>query len=168
MSSPEIRYDLNKQASHFTVNVKSLDLATMVELMKVKDMEASGAISGKIPVTIKGKKISVDKGALYNDPPGGGISYAAPDAHLTGLSEYALKAIRDFRYTSLQSTAEYDPSGQLTLGVSLQGVSPEIDSHRPVHFNINIEQNLNALLQGLRYSKGLGKKIDKRVQERYR
>jgi hypothetical protein len=168
MSSREIRYDLNKQASHFTVNVKSLDLATMVELMKVKDMEASGTISGKIPVTIEGKKVSVDKGALYNDPPGGGISYAAPDAHLTGLSEYALKAIKDFRYTALQSTAQYDPSGQLVLGVSLQGVSPEIDSRRPVHFNINIEQNLNALLQGLRYSKGLSEKIDKRVQERYK
>ncbi len=168
MSSPEIRYDLNKQASNFTVNVSSVDLATMVELMKVKDMQATGTISGKIPVTIQGKKVSVDNGALYNDPPGGGISYAAPDAHLTGLSEYALKAIRDFRYTALKSTAEYDPSGQLVLAVSLQGISPEIDSRRPVHFNINIEQNLNTLLQGLRYSKGLSEKIDKRVQQRYR
>ncbi len=168
MSSPEIRYDLNKKESNFTVNVSSVDLSTIVELMKVKDMQATGTISGKIPVTIQGKKVSVDNGALYNDPPGGGISYAAPDAHLTGLSEYALKAIRDFRYTALKSTAEYNPSGQLNLAVSLQGVSPEIDSRRPVHFNINIEQNLNTLLQGLRYSKGLSEKIDKRVQQRYR
>ncbi|MCI5223131.1 MAG: hypothetical protein D3924_10765 [Candidatus Electrothrix sp. AR4] len=168
MKSPKIRYDLNKQASNFTVNVSRVDLATIVELMKVKDMQATGTISGKIPVKIQGKKISVDNGALYNDPPGGGISYAAPDAHLTGLSEYALKAIKDFRYTALKSTAEYDPSGRLDLAVSLQGISPEIDSRRSVHFNINIEQNLNTLLQGLRYSKGLGEKIDKRVQQRYK
>ncbi len=168
MSSPEIRYDLNKKESNFTVNVNSLDLANLVELMKAKDMQATGKISGKIPVKIEGKKISVNKGELYNDPPGGEISYTSAQAEATGLSEHALKAIRDFRYTALKSTAEYSPSGKLLLAVSLQGISPELDKRRPVHFNITIEQNLNTLLQGLRYSKGLGEKIDKRVQQRYR
>ncbi|WPD22322.1 MAG: YdbH domain-containing protein [Candidatus Electrothrix scaldis] len=168
VSSPEIRYDLNTQQSNFTVNVSSVDLTTIVELMKVKDMHATGKISGKIPVTIDDKKVSVEKGELYNDPPGGEINYTAPDAHLTGLPEYAIKAIRDFRYTSLKSTAQYAPSGQLDLAVGLQGISPELDKNREVHLNINIEQNLNTLLQGLRYSKGLSEKIDKRVQQRYR
>uniref|UniRef100_UPI0040577448 intermembrane phospholipid transport protein YdbH family protein n=1 Tax=Candidatus Electrothrix sp. TaxID=2170559 RepID=UPI0040577448 len=168
MSSPEIRYDLNKQQSDFTVNISGMDLATIVELMKVKDMHATGKISGKIPVNVQGKKISVDKGELYNDPPGGEISYTSAKAEATGLSEHALKAIRDFRYTALKSTAQYDPEGQLDLAVSLQGISPELDKRRPVHFNITIEQNLNTLLQGLRYSKGLSEKIDKRVQQRYR
>ena len=168
MSSPEIRYDLNTQQSDFTVNVSSVDLSTIVELMNVKDMHATGKISGKIPVNVQGKKISVDKGELYNDQPGGEISYTSAKAEATGLSEHALKAIRDFRYTALKSTAQYDPEGQLDLAVSLQGISPELDKHRPVHFNISIEQNLNTLLQGLRYSKGLSEKIDKRVQQRYR
>ncbi|MCI5138242.1 MAG: hypothetical protein D3922_07460 [Candidatus Electrothrix sp. AR1] len=121
-----------------------------------------------LPVTIRGKEISVGNGMLYNDPPGGKISYTAPETKAAGLSEYAIKAIRDFRYTSLKSTAQYAPSGELHLAVSLQGISPELDKSRPVHFNINIEQNLLSLLQGLQYSKGLSEKIDKRVQQRYR
>ena len=168
ISSPEIRYDLNKQQGDFTVKARGVDLATLVNLMKVKEMHATGKISGDIPVTIRGKEISVGNGMLYNDPPGGEISYTAPETGVAGLSEYAIKAIRDFRYTSLKSTAQYAPSGELHLAVSLQGISPELDKSRPVHFNINIEQNLLTLLQGLQYSKGLSEKIDKRVRQRYR
>ena len=168
ISSPEIRYDLNKQQGDFTVKARGVDLATLVNLMKVKEIHATGKISGDIPVTIRGKEISVGNGILYNDPPGGEISYTAPETGVAGLSEYAIKAIRDFRYTSLKSTAQYAPSGQLDLAVSLQGISPELDKSRPVHFNINIEQNLLSLLQGLQYSKGLSEKIDKRVRQRYR
>ena len=168
VSSPKIRYDLNKQQGDFTVSVRGVDLATLVNLMKVKGMHASGRISGDIPVSIREGEISVGNGILYNDPPGGEISYTSAKVKAAGLSEYAIKAIRDFRYTSLKSTAQYAPSGQLSLAVSLQGISPELDSSRPVHFNINIEQNLRTLLQGLRYSKGLSEKLDKRVQQRYR
>ena len=168
ISSPEIRYDLNKQQGNFTIKARGVDLTTLVNLMKVKGMHATGKISGDIPVTIRGKEISVGNGMLYNDPPGGEISYTAPETKAAGLSEYAIKAIRDFRYTSLKSTAQYTPSGELHLAVSLQGISPELDKSRPVHFNINIEQNLLSLLQGLQYSKGLSEKIDKRVQQQYR
>jgi hypothetical protein len=168
VSSPVITYDLNRADSSFTVNIRRIDLETLINLVKVKGLHVTGSISGSIPITIKGKSVSVDNGTLRNDPPGGEISYTPENLNAVGLSGYALRAVRDFRYESLKTTARYSPSGQLDLAIGLRGISPELGSDRPVHFNINAEQNLPALLEGLRYSKGLTKELDKRVRQRYK
>ncbi len=168
VSSPSIPYDLNQPDSNFTVNIKGMDLETTVNLVKIKGLHVSGKISGAIPVTIKGKAVSVNNGKLYNDPPGGEISYTPKNISSAGLTGYALKAVKDFQYDSLSATAMYDPSGQLDLDISLQGISPELDNSRQVHLNIHAEQNLPALLQSLQYSKGITEELDKRMQQRYK
>ena len=167
VTSPAMTYDLNQPDSRFTVNIKGMDLATLVDLVKMKGLHVTGKISGSIPVTIKGKDISVDNGKLYNDPPGGEISYSPKNMNAVGLTGYALKAVKDFHYTLLKATAAYAPSGQLDLDIGLQGISPKLDADRPVHLNIHAEQNLPALMQSLRYSKGLTEELNKRVQQRY-
>lgn len=165
---PNIVYDFNQPDSNFTVDIKGMNLETIVNLVKIKGLHVNGKISGAIPVTIKGKAISVNNGKLYNEPPGGEISYAPKNINSAGLTGYALKAVEDFQYDSLTATAIYDPSGQLDLDISLQGISPKLDNSRQVHLNIHAEQNLPALLQSLRYSKGLTEELDKQVQQRYK
>lgn len=168
ISCPEILYDLNHPNSYFSVNIKKINLGALVNLMQKNDLHVSGRVSGTIPVTVKGKDISVDDGILYNEPPGGEIRYTPANMNSSGITGYALKAVEDFRYNTLKTTARYAPDGQLDLDISLEGTSPKLATSRPVHLNIHTEQNLPALMQSLRFSKGLTDELDKRVKEHYK
>ena len=168
ITCPEILYDLNQPDSHFVVNINKMDLGTLLQLIKKDDLHVNGRVSGTIPVTVKGKDISVDDGLLYNEPPGGEIRYTPANMNPSGITGYALMAVEDFRYNSLKTTARYAPDGQLDLDISLEGTSPKLDTNRPVHLNIHAEQNLPALMQSLRFSKGLTDELDKRVKEHYK
>jgi hypothetical protein len=55
----------------------------------------------------------------------------------------------------------------LTVNLKLQGTSPELETSRPVHLNINTEQNLLSLLKSLRYAEGISAKIDSKVRRKY-
>ncbi|MEA2116041.1 MAG: YdbH domain-containing protein, partial [Thermodesulfobacteriota bacterium] len=168
ISCPEILYDLNQPDNHFVVNINKIDLGTLVNLIQKDDLYVNGRVSGTIPITVKGKEISVDDGILYNEPPGGEIRYTPANMNQSGLTGYALKAVEDFRYNSLKTTARYAPGGQLDLNISLEGTSPKLETSRPVHLNIYAEQNLPALMQSLRFSKGLTDELDKRVKQHYK
>ena len=168
ITSPTIIYDLNQPDSSFTVNIRNMNLNTLIKLIKMDSLHVTGRISGAIPVTIKEKEISVEKGELYSEQPGGEIRYTPENMNPAGITGYALKAVENFRYDSLKTTARYLPSGQLDLDIGLQGISPGLETSRPVHLNIHAEQNLPALLQSLRFSKGLTEELDKRLKEHYK
>jgi hypothetical protein len=82
-------------------------------------------------------------------------------------TEFVFRILRELNYNSLQASADYLPQGDLLLGIELKGMSPYVDEKRPVHFNLNLEQNLLKLLQSLRYIEGLNEELDKNVQEYY-
>ncbi|UCB56267.1 MAG: YdbH domain-containing protein, partial [Thiotrichales bacterium] len=49
----------------------------------------------------------------------------------------------------------------------LKGTSPELETTRPVHLNINTEQNLLSLLKSLRFAEGISANIDRKVRQQY-
>ena len=63
--------------------------------------------------------------------------------------DIAAKALQDYRYTFLKSSVTYEPDGRLLLGLELQGKSPKLNTSRPVHVNLNVEQNVLKLLKSL-------------------
>jgi dicarboxylate transporter DctA-like protein len=162
-----ILYDLNQPDSHFVVDIESMNLETLVNLIKMNSLQVTGRISGSIPVTIKGKEITVVDGELHSEEPGGEIRYLPGAMNQSGMAAYALKAVENMQYKTLTAKAGYVPSGQLGLDISLQGTSPGLQTRRPVHLNIHAEQNLPDLLQSLRFSKGLTEELDKRVKQHY-
>ena len=83
---------------------------------------------------------------------------------ITGI---ALDALKDFRYSHLSADVNFTPEGMLTIKLQLEGTSPELDTKRPVHLNINTEQNLLSLLKSLRYAEGVSESIDQKVRRQY-
>ena len=171
-SSDDIAFDLNRSVNRFKLNTRDIDLARVVETQQLQDIAVTGTVNGTIPVEINENGIFIDHGAFASAVQNGTIRYTPATGTdrlkqnpLTGI---ALDALRDFRYDHLSADVNYTPEGVLTINLKLQGTSPELETTRPVHLNINTEQNLLSLLKSLRYADGISAKIDKKVRRKYK
>lgn len=164
-------YDLNKHRSHFKIYVSDIDLAAIVATQQMEDIEVTGRLDGSIPVEINEQGLFIEHGALVNAVRNGTIRYnpaaTADQLRQNPLTGIALDALKDFRYSELAADVNYTPGGMLTVNLQLKGTSPELDTERPVHLNINTEQNLIALLKSLRFAQGVSDRIDRKVRQQY-
>ncbi|MEA3230545.1 MAG: YdbH domain-containing protein [Thermodesulfobacteriota bacterium] len=160
-------YRTADQTSRIRVKLQHLDLAIAVPYQKVKGLEVSGSVDGMLPLEISPDGLRIEDGALWQNGPGT-ISYRPEDSTAmkrAGLPDFVIKAMEDFQYDSLQTKVSYQPDGQLDLSIQLQGKSPRIDTNRPIHLNLNVEQNLLYLLKSLRYSGLISQEIEKSIQK---
>jgi hypothetical protein len=168
----EIVFDLNRDKNRFEIEAENIDLAEIVATQQLEDIEVTGRIDGTIPITIDKQGIFIEHGAFISDVRAGTIRYAPATGTeqlkqnpLTGI---ALDALRDFRYSHLSADVNFTPDGMLMVNLKLKGTSPELDTERPVHLNINTEQNLLSLLKSLRYAESVGASIDQKVRNKYK
>jgi len=170
-SGDDFIFDLNKKTNHFTIKTHDIDLAEIVETQQLESIEVTGRVDGTIPIEISDQGLSIEHGALVNAVRAGTIRYnpAAGSEQLkqNPLTAIALDALKDFRYSHLSADVNFVPDGTLTVDLQLQGTSPELDTERPVHLNINTEQNLTALLKSLRFAQGVSDRIDNKVRRQY-
>jgi len=170
-SGEDFIFDLNKSKNHFTIKTTDIDLAQIVETQQLESIEVTGRVDGTIPIEISEQGIAIEHGALVNAVRAGTIRYnpAAGSEQLkqNPLTAIALDALKDFRYSHLAADVNFVPDGTLTVNLQLQGISPELDTNRPVHLNINTEQNLSTLLKSLRFAQGISDRIDDRVRRQY-
>ena len=170
-SADDLVYDFNLDKNSFTLKAEDIDLAQVVETQQLRDISVSGRIDGTLPVEIDDAGISVKQGVFLNNIRAGTIRYnptsGADQLKQNPLTGVALDALRDFRYSHLSANVNYTPQGMLKIDLQLKGTSPELDTKRPVHLNINTEQNLLSLLKSLRYAEGVSAVIDKRVRRQY-
>ncbi|HHJ34351.1 MAG TPA: hypothetical protein ENJ87_01155, partial [Gammaproteobacteria bacterium] len=169
--SDRLIYDLNRSNNAFRITATDIDLAEIVKTQQLNDIEVTGKISGSIPVEINKKGLSIKNGSFINSIKNGTIRYdpatGTEQLKQNPLTGVALEALKDFRYTYLSAGVNFDPDGTLAVNLQLKGVSPELDTDRPVHLNINTEQDLLSLLKSLRYAQGISEKIDSRVRRQY-
>ena len=163
------QYDPNRKKNECSVQVKGFDLAKILELHKVEGLHATGVIDGVLPFVHNEKGWRISQGSAQSSPMGGVIQYhPASDAlKNSSYSEFVFKALEDFQYKKLAAEVEYQPSGNLVIDVHLQGKSSQLETDRPVHFNVHTEQNLLSLLKSLQYSQGLTDKLESKVKKDY-
>ena len=75
-------------------------------------------------------------------------------------------ALTDFQYHKLDVSTDYQPGGNLILRVSLKGKNPNWQSGRPVNLNLNLEENIPALLRGLQLSGEITERVRKHYKEK--
>lgn len=162
-------WDFSAPINTLTLQAQQWQLSDIVALQQDKDIQASGILEGELPVTMDNGRIVIENGYLRALPPGGSIRYTRNNAN-RALGEtskelaLALDLLSDFKYQRLSSAVELDKEGNLQLALSLAGHNPNRYEGRPINFNINLEQNLDPLLQSLRLSDKLVKKIENRLQ----
>lgn len=170
-SADDFVYNPNTNKNRFTISATNIDLAEIVKTQQLENLSVTGRVDGSIPIEINERGIFIEHGALVNAVRAGTIRYDAGAGNeqlkqnpLTGI---ALDALKDFRYSHLSADVNFTPEGLLTVNLQLKGTSPELDTDRPVHLNINTEQNLITLLKSLRFAQGVSDNIDKRVRQQY-
>ncbi len=168
-----LEVDLNNEKHELVLVVVGLDLAQIVAMQQVEGLSATGRLDGYVPVTISENGIKVTKGKIVAQQPGGKIQYrpaggtAEMEKSAMG-SEFVFRILEDLDYNSLNIDVDYSEDGEMEMMLMIKGMSPKVDAKRPVHFNLNLQQNVLKLLQALRYADDLSEDIDKNMQKLFR
>lgn len=163
-------YDLNREKQDLRVILDNIDLNELVRMQQLEGIQATGLLSGQLPVLLNNGEISIDNGQLQAMAPGGTLRYNANEEALAAneYTETVMLALKNFNYDVLRADTNYEPDGTLLLKLQLQGNNPDFEQGRQVNLNINLEQNVLKLLESLRLIEGVSDRLDKQVQDFYR
>jgi hypothetical protein len=157
-------YRLTEGLARMPLSLDGLDLGLILAL-EGEQISGTGRIGGTLPVRVDGHRPSVSGGRIQAEPPGGRLRVSptlAGGAGQPGL-DFALRALQDFRYDVLEAGVDYDVDGNLALAVHLEGRNPDIEGGRPIHYNVNVTENLPVLLRSLRLEGELTRSIERRL-----
>jgi hypothetical protein len=166
MRADPFDYSTEATATPIMIRLESIQLALMMSLAEFDSIDIEGSISGVLPASIIGDHITVDKGRLESDDPGGAIRYRAGSAGADD-SELGLvtRALSNFEYTTLTSDVTYTEDGDLLLGMRLEGVNPEMDPTQPVVLNLNVENNIPKMLRSLQATRSIQEIFERRMNK---
>ena len=131
-------YDLAGNAGRIPVQVQDISLGRLMEVYPAEGLDGSGLISGRIPLRMLGGNQAMD---------------------------VVVQALQNFHYSVLSSTIDYDETGKLTLDLRLEGKNPELRGGQPVVLNVNLEEDIPALLTSLQLSGRVNEAVTERVRE---
>jgi len=152
--------------TRFDVLLDDIDLAALVGEGRFPGLSMAGRVGGRVPVDMREDGIHVEGGVIENTGPGV-LHYDPGNVGSGGGVDILFRSLRNFEFDVLRATPDYRPDGTLVLGVHMEGTSEEIGRQQPIHFNINVEQNVLQLFESLRLVGGLNERIDRGVKEYY-
>lgn len=154
----------------FPVQVQGLELEQLFILYPTEGLAGSGTLDGHLPLQISSQGVTIEQGQLAARAPGGQLQFHSERIRALGRSNPAMQlvtqSLEDFRFTTLSSQVNYDQQGKLALAMRLEGQNPAIEQGRPIHFNINLEEDIPTLLASLQLTDKVSDIIKQRVQQR--
>ncbi|MEM1231922.1 MAG: YdbH domain-containing protein, partial [Pseudomonadota bacterium] len=143
---------------------KNLALAEVLALHG-DQIRGTGRLDGTLPLVLEAGALSIRDGRVDAQPPGGTISLDTALAQPSGQPglDFALRALTDFRFSSLGGAVTYAPSGDLALALSLRGVNPAIERGRPIQYNLNVNNNVPMLLRSLQADRVITEQVEQRL-----
>jgi hypothetical protein len=164
------QWDLEQSNLVFPLQLQGLDLNQFFTLYPAEGLAGSGLIDGQLPLNLSAAGIEIEQGQLLARAPGGRLVFHSERIRALGRSNPAMQlvaqSLEDFRFTALSSQVNYDRQGKLLLAMRLEGRNPAIEQGRPIHFNINLEEDIPTLLASLQLTDKVNEIIKQRVQQR--
>ncbi|MBZ9613604.1 intermembrane phospholipid transport protein YdbH family protein [Rheinheimera maricola] len=162
--------DLALAEQKIQLELTSIDISQILQQHPSSDISGNGRISGTIPVLLARNGVSVERGFIAAESPGGKLQYRPPTAQSMAATNPGMKvvldALDDFHYSVLSSNVSYDTNGKLLLALQLQGRNPALEAGRPINLTINLEEDIPALITSLQLSSQISDKIKQRVQQK--
>lgn len=160
--------DLSRPQKIF-LHLQGIELQELFRVYPTEGLAGHGIIDGQLPLHIEPDALYIQAGQLQAREPGV-LQFQSEKIQALGRSNPAMQivadALDDFHFNLLSSGLSYDQSGKLILNVRLEGQNPDVEKGRPIHLNINLEEDIPALLASIQLSGQVSEIIQKRVRER--
>ena len=160
------QYDLTRDNANLDLTLANIDLAEVMAL-EGEDIKGEGRLYGTLPVRVNDGKVSMSNGRIRASE-AGGVIQISPELSLgTGQPgiDFALEALANFNYQTLTAIADYEENGDLQLAVGLKGRNPDIEKGRPIHYNLNINENIFSLIDALNAQSGVTERVERGVMK---
>jgi hypothetical protein len=128
--------------------VNHIGIPQILSLYQNENIEASGHVKGTIPLSVCGKKFRIEKSILTSEQ-GGNIKIKPPTKSGNPGIDFAFLALQDFDYSSLTAKLSMNEDGAMSIALKLSGTSNSLNNKTPIVVNLNLEENLWALLHSL-------------------
>jgi hypothetical protein len=162
-------WSLAAESLLFPVQVQGLELEQLFILYPTEGLAGTGTLDGNLPLQIASQGVTIEQGRLSARAPGGKLQFHSARIRALGRSNPAMQlvtqSLEDFRFTTLSSQVNYNPQGKLALAMRLEGRNPAIEQGRPIHFSINLEEDIPTLLASLQLTDKVSEIIKQRVQK---
>lgn len=149
VSAKAIQFPVDmKKPVNINLNLKNIDLATLLNKISGGQISGTGRISGAIPFTYyPDGHVTVRKGAVHTAKSG---TIIVSPSLLPGDNPQltiARKTLQNFHYTTLKIAVSSDKSNQLVITLSLEGNNPNENNGRMVKLNVNLSGDIISLIQ---------------------
>lgn len=149
----------------FELRMDGVDISQILGLSAYNGVSATGLVNGTLPIRLKGFKPIIEGGRLDARVPGGSIRYSTGDAETGNQSlDLVYQALEHYRYETLGANVNYNEAGELTLEMQLQGESPQLNNGQRINLNLNISDNIPALLQSLQAAQGITDRLEEMLE----
>lgn len=128
--------------------ITHIEIPQILSLYQNENIEATGRLKGTIPMSVCGRKFRIDKSVLTSET-GGNIKIKNTTKSGNPGIDFAFLALQDFDYSSLMATLSMMQDGAMNIALKLSGTSNSLNNKTPIVVNINLEENLWALLHSL-------------------
>ena len=142
------------------LEVRHLDLAQLLALLKVEGLSGSGQLNGRLPLTWQAGSVEIDNGLLEST--GAGTLKYAPTIALP--DNPGLLALRDFRYDQLRTHLQYAAGGAYRAQIRLEGHNPDFYNGYPIRFSLNVNGQLPNVFRAAAFSGDFNRHILEQLQ----
>ncbi|MFA0810662.1 intermembrane phospholipid transport protein YdbH family protein [Microbulbifer epialgicus] len=162
-------WNLANEERSSTLYAQDVSLEQLALETESENFKASGRLNLTIPITTGPDGITVKNGHLEALKPGGRLRYYGAFSPQMLADNPQLKlianALEDYDFRSLEGSMEYPPNGDLQLRLKLVGRSESVDSERDLVINLNLENNIPAMLRSLQASRDLTEALEMRLDQ---
>lgn len=147
--------DLTGQTTTTRLQVTDVSLPTLAQLSTLNGLDASGVLSGVIPLRVTTDSAFIDQGTLTTSGPGHirykpaeAVGSIAANQSGEGGMGLALQALENFQYDSIAVTVSGSILEELEASLAIKGRNPALYNGYPIDFNLNLSGELANIIQG--------------------
>lgn len=154
------------------LKITGIDLTRVMAIADQDNIELTGKVDGVIPIALENSSIVIRNASLDTRKPGGVLRYIEGSSIDKKIKEADVlsplniaKVLENYHYNSIALAFDYAKNGDLSLTTKIKGQNPDFQNGRPIHLNINLNDNIPKLLRSkdMIYSSHLVAKIKQQL-----
>ncbi|HIF9222012.1 TPA: YdbH domain-containing protein [Photobacterium damselae] len=138
------------------ISIHGINLAALMSQIDQQDIELTGILDGKLTLALHKGLFDIHNGKLIARYPGGLFRYkqgSTIDNQVEAMDDnnpiVVSKLLKNYHYRTLVVDIDYSNKGILKAKSQFKGYNPDFQNGRPIHLNLNIEDNVPALIKTL-------------------